>query len=235
LATEIPRASEGGLGMIDKYLEENPHCGLVIIDTLAKFRAMSKVKMSYQDDYNALDALKKLAYERKVCILVIHHFRKMRDDEDPFSQISGTTGLTGAADTNLIFVNDKNHCTVMHIQGRDVESQEIGMKFDLELSTWSLADSSERLNPERRAIIDVLRQSNKPMSPKEIADALGKTDRGASVRQLLMKMEREEDVIKAGWGIYSLPNNNHHDGNDDNTDHIDNNIMIADDTHDHNQ
>jgi hypothetical protein len=50
-----------------------------------------------------------------------------------------------------------------------------------------------------------------------------------------MKMEREEDVIKAGWGIYSLPNNNHHDGNDDNTDHIDNNIMIADDTHDHNQ
>lgn len=44
--------------------------------------------------------LKSLADEYGVAILLIHHFRKMKD-QDVFHQITGSTGLQGAVDTMM--------------------------------------------------------------------------------------------------------------------------------------
>jgi hypothetical protein len=58
--------------------------------------------------------LKHLADRRELAILALHHTNKRDEPEDPFDAVSGTTRLTGAADTVLILA--KGHrdrpCTV---------------------------------------------------------------------------------------------------------------------------
>lgn len=141
-------------------------------------------------------------------ILIISHFRKAEDEKNPANQISGTTGLTGAADTILSLENSRHGYATLYVEGRDVDAQEIPLQFNFETSTWSLAGSYETMNPERRDIVEVLRKSGKTMSPKEIADALGKTDGGASVRQLLGKMATDGAIIKSDRGLYAFFDNN---------------------------
>ena len=51
---------------------------LIVIDTLEKFRPVPKHGMpAYTTDYAAIAALHKLAHERGIAIVVIHHVRKM--------------------------------------------------------------------------------------------------------------------------------------------------------------
>ena len=221
--TECPRASVGGIMMIKEFIQTHPDIGLVIIDTLARFRDVPRSnKSNYLEDYEAISSLKKIADDRQMTILIIHHLRKMDNFEDPLDNISGTTGISGATDTNLVLSRDrKGNSATLLIEGRDVERQEIGLKFDHETVTWCLTSPIERLSPERREIVELLQKANevgKTMSPKEIADKLGK--KGESIRQLLMKMADDDEVECVGRGAYTIPDNNN---NIDNNDHIDNN------------
>jgi hypothetical protein len=49
----------------------------------------------YDADYEALEAIQRLAAEHEVSILVVHHLRKL-GAVDPLDEISGSTGLSGA-------------------------------------------------------------------------------------------------------------------------------------------
>ena len=53
----------------------------------------------YGDDYDDICALKSIADEKNISIMLVHHLRKTKDSDDPFNQISGSTGITGAVDT----------------------------------------------------------------------------------------------------------------------------------------
>src|SRR5699024_1828028 len=91
---------------LDQMLAEHPGIRLVIIDTLQKVRMVAGANASYGNDYQDAAALKELADRCNVCLLVIHHLRKM-PDEDPFNRLSGTNGLTGAADGTIILIRQK--------------------------------------------------------------------------------------------------------------------------------
>lgn len=220
---ECPRASAGGTMMIKEFIQNHPDVGLIIIDTLARFRDVPKSnKNTYLEDYEAINSLKKIADDKQISILIIHHLRKFDNSEDPLDNISGTTGISGATDTNIVLSRDrKGNGAVMFIEGRDVERREIGLKFDRETVTWCLTSQIDKMSPERRDIVELLqksKESGKTMSPKEISDKLGK--KGESIRQLLMKMADDGDVEYIGRGTYTIPDNNN---NIDNNDHINNN------------
>jgi len=221
--TDCPRASNGGLNVIKDFLQSHPDAGLIIIDTLARFRDVpGSNKNSYLADYDAISNLKKIADTYEVTILIIHHLRKFDNTEDPLDNISGTTGISGATDANIVLARDrKSNIATMYVEGRDVERQEIGLKFDRETVTWCLTSSIEKLSPERREIVELLqkaKETGKTMSPKEIADDLGK--KGDPIRQLLMKMVADCEIECVDRGQYTIPNNNNHI---DNNDHNDNN------------
>jgi RecA-family ATPase len=96
---------------------------LIVIDTLEKFRPAAKTNAAaYSTDYLAISGLHKLAHAREIAIVVIHHVRKM-DAEDPFDMVSGTNGLTGAADTILVLRRQAGSVT-LHARGRDIEEKE---------------------------------------------------------------------------------------------------------------
>ena len=68
----------------------------MVLDT-QKVRCVNGSGMAYGSDYEDAGALKALADRNGICLLVIHHLRKMADD-DPFNRLSGTNGLAGAAE-----------------------------------------------------------------------------------------------------------------------------------------
>ena len=96
----------GGLEeQITDFLTEHPATKLVIIDTLQKVRdskgSTGKVGM-YGNDYDDISSIKRIADGFNIAILLVHHLRKLQDSDDPFNDVSGSTGIIGAADTNFI-------------------------------------------------------------------------------------------------------------------------------------
>jgi RecA-family ATPase len=100
-ATEWPRGNDG-LAEIEKWVSEHQAARLVVIDILAKFRVpTSSKRAAYDQDYEALSGLQHLAQKYQIAIIVVHHTRKA-EGADPFEEISGTLGITGAVDAAMV-------------------------------------------------------------------------------------------------------------------------------------
>ena len=132
---------------IEKFLSQHPETGLVVIDTLQKVRISNSAANPYANDYQDLSSLKALADRYRVAILAIHHIRKMQDD-DPFNRISGTTGISGVADTNLVLLKQGRSSVeaTLHCVGRDVEYRELHLKF--QNCRWLLTEPLEEQKQE---------------------------------------------------------------------------------------
>ena len=107
-ATEWKRADEGGLDGIEAWIKSVPKATLIIVDVLARFRPMAvgRNTAAYDADYQAISGLQGLASKYSVAVVIVHHLRKTAADNDPFDKVSGTLGLSGAADTILIIDRD---------------------------------------------------------------------------------------------------------------------------------
>lgn len=206
LACAWPRLNEGGLQHLEAWLDEHQEARLLIVDTLQKLRPPHDGSRGlYEQDYAALAGLKALADRHGVAVLVVHHLRK-GSSEDPLEEVSGTTGLTGAADTVWVLRRDRGRMdATLFITGRDTEEQETALQFDASLGLWCLLGSAEeyRLSRERQAVLDVLREAGEPLGPKAIAEALGKKE--ANIRFLLTKLVQEGAVRRVGYGQYTIP------------------------------
>jgi hypothetical protein len=97
-----PRADQGGLAKIEEWCKSVQKPVLVVVDTLERIRKPANGKGPlYSADYEAITGLQKIGSEWGIAIVVLHHDRKS-DADDAFDTVSGTLGLTGAADTILI-------------------------------------------------------------------------------------------------------------------------------------
>jgi len=156
--------ADGLCDQIRDFLKEHPDTVLVAIDVFQMIRGSEKDN-SYATDYHDIQLLKEVAVEFDITVLVIHHVRKL-DDDDPFNTLSGTTGISGAVDTSFVLkrsnrneVNATLSCT-----GRDIESRELELKFNKNTCTWELlADSMEEptmlLPKEMAALIEFMRET----------------------------------------------------------------------------
>ena len=203
-ATDWSRLDQDGVTPIKAWIENQASPRLVIIDTLQKVRRSSNDKeSSYANDYAALEELHQLASTYGVAIVLVHHVRKM-DADDPLDTVSGTTGLTGAADTILVLNRESNGVT-LYGRGRDVEEIETALRFDKQTMRWSvLGEASEvHRSDERSIILDVLADMKQPMGPSDIAATTGLSP--ASVRQTVLRMVRDGQLDKPNRGLYALP------------------------------
>lgn len=120
---------------IESFKKEHDDLKIVIIDVMQMVR--SNVESSYGADYAELIALKQVAYRLGICILLIHHMRKSKDD-NPFNMMSGSTGIGGATDGNFALKETKcgSGKAIMYCQGRDIEYTELRMHFDTDVMRW---------------------------------------------------------------------------------------------------
>jgi hypothetical protein len=209
--TEWPRANEGGIEAIRVWIKSKPDPRLVVVDVLAMFKPARGDKESmYEADYAAIKGLQALAGETGVAIVIVHHTRKTIGDVDPFEKVSGTLGLSGAADTVVILDRDQNGCT-LYGRGRDIEEFERAVTFDRASCVWTAkGDAAEvRLTDERAVIVRTLSDNHEGFTPSELADAVGKPRN--NIKQLLFKMCKSGEVVKGKRGRYYHPSLAPHD------------------------
>lgn len=205
--TEWPAMDDIGLDWLQKWLESKPEARLIIIDTLKKVRPpRARNGNVYDEDYDFMGGLKALADEFGIAILVLHHVRKATA-EDIFDMVSGSIGLTGAADATLVLTRDRGRQQgLLHLTGRDVEEQAkddaMALEWDVETGGWTLIGTAAEvaLSEERRQIIELLDMAQRWLSSKQISDMLNKNYN--TTRVLLMKMA-QAGQIQAFGGKYA--------------------------------
>jgi hypothetical protein len=140
---------EGLENQIEDFLNVHTDTVLIVIDTLQRIRKVSTDANPYASDYRDIGILKQLADKHRIAILLIHHLRKMNDD-DPMNMISGTTGISGATDSNFVLKKDKRSGNVatLYCVGRDIEYRELQLEFDKVTHIWNFISDSITYEPE---------------------------------------------------------------------------------------
>ena len=136
------------------------HCGdypmtrLIVIDTFQKIREQAG-QMSYAGDYADVSAIKKIADELNISILLVHHTRKL-GDSDVINEISGTNGIAGSADTLMILKKEKRteRSAVLSCTGRDIEDREMELNLSRESCVWQVINDTYQ--PEKKIIPPLL-------------------------------------------------------------------------------
>ena len=162
---DIPPIGDGGRAEIERWLEEHPTTRAIMVDVLAKVRGSGKAgetQTLYQLDYDAIGILKDIADDYGIGVVVTHHDRK-KGDEDFLNMVSGTKGLTGAADTILYLTRPRGGSKgEMKLESRDVEECVFDMEFDYEQGRWHILDrrdlASDKPQNQSRHGYDTLRR-----------------------------------------------------------------------------
>jgi hypothetical protein len=146
------RLGSGFIKDIKEILREHREIELIIIDTLQKVRKSDDGSGSgtYGKDYEEIGKLKELADLNDKSVIVVHHLRKQKDKFDPYNEISGSTGISGASDTNMVLKKPEGSRTAeLYIRGRDIEEKKFILEYEYprwliieELGARELAEES---------------------------------------------------------------------------------------------
>ena len=164
----------GLVEQIEQFLKEHPQTRLIVIDTLQRIRTAGNDANPYANDYRDIGVLKALADKHRIAILLVHHLRKMSDD-DPINMISGTTGLSGATDSNFVLRKSqrRENTATLYCTGRDILYRELALEFDGEDHVWKLlSDDCEQAElPSERILFllsELLRQQPEISAPAKV-------------------------------------------------------------------
>ena len=151
---------------LNQFVKEHTDARLIIIDTLQKVREVGGDNFSYASDYEIVTKLKAFSDEHGICLLVVHHTRKM-ESSDSFDMISGTNGLLGAADGAFVMQKEKrtDNKAVLEVAGRDQQDQRLLLDFDREKCVWKLTKAETELwkepaDPVLEAIANVVSEEH---------------------------------------------------------------------------
>ncbi len=210
--TQADTVDGGLLEKIEEELRTFPGIKLIIIDTLQKVRGKAiRNESMYSGDYREMAKLKDYADKHKVCMLFVHHLRKMLDETDVFNMISGSTALMGAADTIFIISKKKRkeENAELSMTGRDIAQSDLVIAFSKVDYKWivegtaeEVAYRKEREEYESSPLVQTIKEIVKrnPMGAwvgtvddlkKEIYDVTGKqiADSNAAIGKAIEKFE----------------------------------------------
>lgn len=195
------RLDRGGLDDLDCWLQEHPTCKLVVIDTIQKIkpRAKNTGGNAYEQDYEALGGLQRLALERQCCILLIHHNRKSdsKNEGDPFEGVSGSIGITGTMDTMMMLRRPRGTTgAVLLVTGRDLADAEYGLTFDPLQCGWTVSGSSHEVGLQDGSntsrILDALKtRSGEWFGVQDVFETLGEKIKWDTVKRELYRLTQK--------------------------------------------
>jgi len=199
------------LDELDEHLADEPETRLVIIDTLGKVRPPSPAGgPTYADDYRVAGSLQRFAIERGLAVLVVHHTRKGRGD-DFVEGVSGTYGITGAADAVILLDRDRGaDGALLHVTGRDLRD-DLAWRLDRVGPAWHLVEkvradaiqARQGLGDTAARIVEAVSRAGEPVGANEIALALGV--RPELAKDYLGRLARDGRLHRPTRGRYTLP------------------------------
>jgi hypothetical protein len=202
----FPRG-QAGVDAIGRFLDMYPKTRLIIIDTYAHFRDTSNNRDVYQRDVDQMMPITRLAAQREVCILVVHHEKKglaSQESADFMEDASGTAGITGTVDGVMSIkgkrgVQQENEERVLLLSGRDIPHDiSLDMAFDAERGGWQQAARQD----VRNSILKLL-ERHPYLTQPEFVSVLPNVS-PSRIRQVLATMKLE-NLIQQGRAGYHLP------------------------------
>jgi hypothetical protein len=176
---EWERVEDGGIQALERRLEADPSIKAIFIDTFAKMRRNPKARESlYHQDYDAVGVYKKMADRMGVSIILVHHTKKGVSD-DFLESVSGSMGITGAADTVLVLKRTRNEDeATLNITGRDIGEQAIALKFENGLWTYKGQASEVFATETQQEVMEVMRAEGRPLRQRTLAELTGRKNGG---------------------------------------------------------
>lgn len=149
----ILHLNEGFLLQLDGFLQTYPKVKLIVIDTLNFVQYHpGKGESAYACDYRTGKDIKTWAEKHEVAVVVVTHTTKMVHAEDEMANVSGTNGVTGAADAVIVLTKerrtDKN--AKMFISGRKVRQAMHDIKFNDKECRWEYGGIAEVGDKDQR-------------------------------------------------------------------------------------
>jgi hypothetical protein len=201
--TACPPLPAGGADRIEGWLKANGDARLVVIDVLAKVRGITPPGVqAYDADYTAISRAKSIADRYEVAVVLVHHDRKA-DADDFVNAISGTHGISGAADALLLLKRTRGDADgVLHVTGRDIDETRYALNFDPKLGLWTAleGDPIQHIIHETRATILAHIKTHPGQGPKQIADATGLSH--DLVKKTCPRMAEDGQLATDGRGHY---------------------------------
>ena len=203
---EAPRLGEGLEEDLLEWIGTTPDARLIIIDILEKVRPSRKIGGSvYAEDYASTSSLTRLAQEMGIAILVVHHSNKS-NPADFRDSASGAMSLLGGAD-NYWSVSRKalgNEAT-LSVTGRDIlHPQELQLSF--QDGWWSIIPDDpagiQQMHEERRRLLMAVAASPEPLTPRAVADQLGKNR--STTRVMIHKLVRQGFLVAMAGDTYTV-------------------------------
>lgn len=139
LKFDLPRLDRGGLDALKGFLDRNEY-GLVIIDVLSLIWPISGSKANaYYAEYETLSTLHRLANDRSIAIVAVHHTNRTQND-DSFARVSGTNAMTGAVGAVWLLSRKRGGSTgSLEVSGRHVPYTLLDLDWNPSLGGWSAA------------------------------------------------------------------------------------------------
>lgn len=150
LANSAATIKDGLAAQIDYFVITHPDLKLVFIDTFQKVRSPTCDSI-YAADYGDFSALKAVADKHSLAMMLVHHTHKMAD-EDIMNTVSGSSGITGSADSIWVLKRASRGVgdATLTVTGRDVEFREL--KLALRDCRWSLIERTSEEELEERDV-----------------------------------------------------------------------------------
>jgi hypothetical protein len=207
---DLPPIEKGGKEEIEKWLDVHPEARVVMVDVLAKVRGGGDAESGmYQADYSAVSILKEIADDYGIGVLVTHHDRK-KTDEDFLNMVSGTKGVTGAADTILYLTRERGSVEgLLRVESRDVEECQYAMAFDRGYGRWKIVDKQDLGSDADKPKVELLDEIERLVMANGfakvpfLADMLKRSPQ--EVLSECKKGEQRGSLVKARDGSWHVP------------------------------
>lgn len=190
------RIGKGFIEQLEYQIQNIPDLLLVVIDVFVKVRSPAVRGQSvYDKDYEDSAQLKEIADRYDVCILLIHHNRKMKDSADVFNEMSGSSGILGSLDCAWVISKDTRYSddAKLYTTGRDIDSKELCIKFNKDTFLWEYQGTPETIENTKRGL-DYLSSSITEAVKRAVDNESGSWTGSAS--QLLELAEENGITIK---------------------------------------
>jgi hypothetical protein len=207
-ANEFPFAKEG-IKEIRRWCDQAINPRMVVIDTLERFKGDvggSKSQNVYSSDYQTMSQFHSVAKDYGISVVIVHHLRKA-DASDPMNQVSGSAGITGAADMVWV-LNRKSRKEMkgtLQAMGKDLGDTTYSLIWDGEFSQWICEDfeDADQKNKIHALLIDFFKDAeNRRVTAGEVADKIGKSK--SHVAKALKELADEDFLLRynGGWNSF---------------------------------
>ena len=204
-----PRLGAGCLERIEAHLDAHPDTRLIIVDTLQLVRPSSRKGVNaYETDYEIIASFRRLAGARKVCILLLTHLRKGDGtNPDPFEEVTGSMGISGAADATIILKRKAGENKgKLYTRGRRVEDQAMQLAFSD--CVWSYVSEGDYGQIQHAAeVIECLQEHGTWMTAADVSHWLYRECgiKLSNPRQTMIQLVDKEVCAKEGrkYNLYS--------------------------------